>query len=237
MKTLELIEVDVSRGKAPVLHGVSLRVEPGEVVTLLGSNAVGKSTTLRTISGLHRATAGTIRYGDADLAGMRPELIVRQGIAHVPEGRQVFAGLTVHENLVLGAKIKGRLSDEQLQRVLHLFPDLEVLLERKAGVLSGGQQQMLAIARGLVSEPSILLLDEPSLGLAPKIVATIGRAIRDLGSDGLSVLLVEQNATMALDLASRGYLMAGGRIVIEGTVDELRESEAVRETYLGASNE
>lgn len=236
MKTLELSQISVRRGRAPVLHDVSLTVGPGEVVALLGSNAVGKSTTLRSISGLHRPTSGTIRYGDDEISRIRPELIVRLGVAHVPEGRQVFAGLSVHENLVLGAKVKGRLTPENLDKALTLFPDLKALMTRKAGVLSGGQQQMLAIARGLVSEPSILLLDEPSLGLAPKVVATIGRAVRELGASGLSVLLVEQNATMALDLASRGYLMSSGRIVVHGTVDELRESDAVRETYLGGTH-
>lgn len=236
MKTLELDGVSVRRGRAEVLHEVSLSVAPGEVIALLGSNAVGKSTTLRTISGLHRPTTGVIRYGDDEISSVRAERIVRLGVAHVPEGRQVFAGLSVHENLVMGAKVRGRLTPENLDKALTLFPDLKALMTRKAGVLSGGQQQMLAIARGLMSEPSILLLDEPSLGLAPKVVATIGRAVRELGASGLSVLLVEQNATMALDLASRGYLMSGGRIVVHGTVDELRESDAVRETYLGGGH-
>jgi branched-chain amino acid transport system ATP-binding protein len=208
-------------------------VEPGEVVALLGSNGVGKSTTLRMISGLHRPSTGTVLYGGQRISGIRPDTIVGKGIAHVPEGRQVFSGLSVRENLEMGAQIHGRLTDAALDDVIELFPVLQELLSRRAGVLSGGQQQMLAIARGLVSHPSLMLLDEPSLGLAPKVVTTIGGAIRQLRERGIGILLVEQNATMALDAASRGYLMAGGRIVMTGAAEDLRAADEVREVYLG----
>jgi branched-chain amino acid transport system ATP-binding protein len=233
MTRLEVHGVSVRRGRAEVLHDVSLVVEPGEVVALLGSNGVGKSTSLRTISGLHRPSAGTVLYGGQRISGIRPETIVGKGIAHVPEGRQVFSGLSVRENLEMGAQIHGHLTEAALGDVIDLFPVLQELLPRRAGVLSGGQQQMLAIARGLVSRPSLMLLDEPSLGLAPKVVTTIGMAIRQLHERGIGVLLVEQNATMALDAASRGYLMAGGRIVMEGPAEDLRAADEVREVYLG----
>jgi branched-chain amino acid transport system ATP-binding protein len=230
---LVLDGVSVRRGRAEVLRGVSLEVAPGEVVALLGSNGVGKSTTLRTISGLHRPTAGTIMLDATRLDGLRPEAVVRTGVAHVPEGRQVFGGLSVRENLELGARVRGPLTDATLRPMLDLFPQLAELLPRRAGVLSGGQQQMLAIARGLLSQPRFLLLDEPSLGLAPKVVADIARIVGELGGLGVGVLLVEQNATMALDVAARGYLMAEGRVVAAGTSDELRETDSVRAVYLG----
>jgi branched-chain amino acid transport system ATP-binding protein len=233
MSRLVLDRVSVRRGRAEVLHDVSLVVEPGEVVALLGSNGVGKSTTLRTVSGLHRPSAGAITYDGKRISGVRAHTIVGRGIAHVPEGRQIFSGLSVRENLEMGAQVHGRLTAEALGDVLELFPMLEELLPRRAGVLSGGQQQMLAIARGLVSRPALMLLDEPSLGLAPKVVTTISGAIRQLQERGIGVLLVEQNATMALDAASRGYLMAGGRIVLTGASDELRAADEVREVYLG----
>ena len=233
MTRLVLDGVSVRRGRAEVLRGVSLEVAPGEVVALLGSNGVGKSTTLRTISGLHRPTAGTIMLDATRLDGLRPETVVRTGVAHVPEGRQVFGGLSVRENLELGARVRGPLTDATLRPMLDLFPQLAELLPRRAGVLSGGQQQMLAIARGLLSQPRFLLLDEPSLGLAPKVVADIARIVGELGGLGVGVLLVEQNATMALDVAARGYLMAEGRVVASGTSDELRETDSVRAVYLG----
>jgi branched-chain amino acid transport system ATP-binding protein len=230
---LVLDGVSVRRGRAEVLREVSLEVAPGEVVALLGSNGVGKSTTLRTISGLHRPTAGTVTLDATRLDGLRPEAVVRAGVAHVPEGRQVFGGLSVRENLELGARVRGPLTAARLRPMLDLFPQLAELLPRRAGVLSGGQQQMLAIARGLLSEPRFLLLDEPSLGLAPKVVADIARIVGELGALGVGVLLVEQNATMALDVAARGYLMAEGRVVAAGTSEELRETDSVRAVYLG----
>jgi branched-chain amino acid transport system ATP-binding protein len=233
MSTLLLDSIHVRRGRAEVLRGVSLTVEAGEIVALLGSNGVGKSTTLRTISGLHRPASGSIRLDGSGLSGLRPEAVVRAGVAHVPEGRQVFGGLSVRENLELGARVRGPLTSARLRPMLELFPQLEELLPRRAGVLSGGQQQMLAIARGLLSEPRFLLLDEPSLGLAPKVVHDITRIIAELGTLGVGVLLVEQNATMALNVAARGYLMVGGRIVESGLSSELRDTESVRAVYLG----
>ncbi|HVW43949.1 MAG TPA: ABC transporter ATP-binding protein [Amycolatopsis sp.] len=233
MTELTLEGVRVRRGGATVLHDVSLSVTGAEVVALLGTNGAGKSTTLRTISGLHRPYAGEIRLNGKVVNGTRPENVVRRGIAHVPEGRQVFVGLTVRENLEMGARIRGRLTSADLDRVLGLFPALGSMLGKRAGVLSGGQQQMLAIARGLLARPELLLLDEPSLGLAPKVVDQIGAAIGQLPALGMGVLLVEQNATLALDVASRGYLMTGGRTITEGTAGELGRSEAVRAAYFG----
>jgi branched-chain amino acid transport system ATP-binding protein len=233
MSGLQLSGVSVRRGGASVLNGASLDVAPGEVVALLGSNGVGKSTTLRTISGLHRPYAGTITFDGTTISGMRPNRIVKRGIAHVPEARQVFAGLTVRENLEMGASSRGRLGADDLREVVELFPMLGEMLSRRAGVLSGGQQQMLAIARGLMSRPSLMLMDEPSLGLAPKIVTLIGDVIRQLRDRGIGVLLVEQNATMALDVATRGYLMAHGRISLAGEAADLRQADSVRAVYLG----
>jgi branched-chain amino acid transport system ATP-binding protein len=233
VSSLVLDDVSVRRGRAEVLRGVSMTVESGEVVTLLGSNGVGKRTTLRTISGLHRPTSGSISLDGSVLSGLRPEAVVRTGVAHVPEGRQVFGGLTVRENLELGARVRGPLTRARLQQMFDLFPQLEELLPRRAGVLSGGQQQMLAIARGLLSEPRFLLLDEPSLGLAPMVVNDIARIIAELGTLGVGVLLVEQNATMALDVAARGYLMVSGKIVESGPSSVLSETESVRAVYLG----
>jgi branched-chain amino acid transport system ATP-binding protein len=233
VSTLVLDQVSVRRGRAEVLHGVSMTVDSGEIVALLGSNGVGKSTTLRTISGLHHPNSGSISLDGQPLSRLRPEAVVRAGVAHVPEGRQIFGGLTVRENLELGARVRGPLTRGRLQRMLELFPALEELLPRRAGVLSGGQQQMLAIARGLLSEPRFLLLDEPSLGLAPKIVTDIAGIIAELGTLGVGVLLVEQNATMALDVAARGYLMVSGTIVESGLSSELTQTESVRAVYLG----
>jgi branched-chain amino acid transport system ATP-binding protein len=236
MTELALSDVRVRRGGATVLHDVTLTVADTEVVALLGTNGAGKSTTLRTISGLHRPFAGEIRLDGELINGLRPEAVVRRGIAHVPEGRQVFVGLTVRENLEMGARVRGRLSDDDLARTIELFPALEAMLAKRAGVLSGGQQQMLAIARGLLARPRLLLLDEPSLGLAPKVVTQIGEVIERLPALGVGVLLVEQNATLALDVAARGYLMSGGRNVAEGTAAELGQTEAVRAAYFGQRN-
>jgi branched-chain amino acid transport system ATP-binding protein len=233
MSRLILDRLHVRRGRAEVLRGVSMTVESGEIVALLGSNGVGKSTTLRTISGLHRPASGSVALDDAVLTGLRPEAVVRAGVAHVPEGRQVFGGLSVRENLELGARVRGPLTSAALSEMIELFPPLAELLPQRAGVLSGGQQQMLAIARGLLSRPRFLLLDEPSLGLAPKVVGDISRIIAELGTLGVGILLVEQNATMALDVAARGYLMVGGTIVESGPSGDLRETESVRAVYLG----
>lgn len=233
MSLLEVENVSVRRGGADVLSDVTLRVDVGEVVALLGSNGVGKSTVLRTISGLHKPHRGRIAFAETTISGIRPEKIVRAGIAHVPEGRQIFAGLSVRENLEIAAAIRGRLTEAALREIEEIFPVMPDLYERRAGVLSGGQQQMLAIARGILARPRLMLLDEPSLGLAPKVVSDIGAIVRRLPEMGIAVLLVEQNATLALDVSSRGYLMAGGRVVLDGAADVLRESEDVQAVYLG----
>lgn len=233
MSLLNIDGITVSRGGATVLRDVTLRVHPRQVVALLGSNGVGKSTTLRTVSGLHRASKGNIELDGREITKLPPHELVSHGIAHVPEGRQIFAGLTVRENLEMGARSAGGLTASRLERSLALFPPLENALGKSGGTLSGGQQQMLAIARGLASEPRLLLLDEPSLGLAPKVVKDIAHIVSQLPNLGVSILLVEQNATMALDVADYGYLMSGGMIRSGATAGELRQSGDVREVYLG----
>jgi branched-chain amino acid transport system ATP-binding protein len=229
---LMLNEVTVERGPATVLRGVSLTVRPGEIVALLGSNGVGKTTTLWTISGLLVAKGGSITFEGASITRSSPAAIVRFGIAQIPEGRQVFPALTVRENLELGAYLRPRGWEVDLDRVLELFPMLRRDLHRRAGSLSGGQQQMLAIGRGLMSRPKLLMLDEPSIGLAPVAVSAMAEALVAIRAQA-AVLLVEQNVGMALSVADRGYVMAGGRIVLEGTALELRHNQSVRQAYLG----
>lgn len=233
MKELEFSDVSVRRNRAEVLTSVSFTARAGEITAILGSNGVGKSTTLRTISGLHRPHTGVVKVDGQVVNGMPPHKIVRMGIAHVPEGRQIFPGLTILENLEIAARIDGGLTADKKSAVFTLFPILSDFKSRKAGVLSGGQQQMLAIARGIVAGPDLILMDEPSLGLAPKVVGQITDVIQELVAQGLGVLLVEQNAAMALDIAAHGYLMAGGRIVMAGTAEELKRTDAVRDVYLG----
>jgi branched-chain amino acid transport system ATP-binding protein len=230
---LELEGLHVSRGGAEVLQGIDLHVAQGEVVTLLGGNGVGKTTSLRTISGLHRPQRGDIRFDGRSIVGRSPREIVKLGIAHVPEGRQVFPGLSVRENLEMGAFVHGGASQEEVARVVTRFPALKDILGRPAGLLSGGQQQMLAIARGLIARPRLLLLDEPTLGLAPIVVESIGAILADLRTTGVTVLLVEQNAALAMKVAARGYVMAAGRIASEGSAEELLAAPAVRRAYLG----
>jgi branched-chain amino acid transport system ATP-binding protein len=229
---LELHDLIVERGSAMVLRGVSLTVHPGEIVALLGSNGVGKTTTLWTISGLLPAKRGSITFEGAPITRSTPAAIVRAGIAHIPEGRQVFPALTVRENLELGAYVRPRGWDDDLERVLDLFPMLRRDLQRRAGSLSGGQQQMLAIGRGLMSRPKLLMLDEPSIGLAPVVVSAMAEALVAIRAQA-AVLLVEQNVGMALSVADRGYVMSGGRIVLEGSAAELSHNQSVRQAYLG----
>ncbi|MDA8187636.1 MAG: ABC transporter ATP-binding protein [Dehalococcoidales bacterium] len=222
------------------LDGVSLEVRGGEVVTLLGANGAGKSTLLRSISGLLPAKRGSVSFEGKDVTKMRASQIVRLGICHVPEGKQVFASLSVANNLRLGAYVRGgkqwsKEIDQRLEEVLDLFPRLKERLRQRSGTLSGGEQQMLAIARGLMSMPKILLLDEPSLGLAPIIIKDIFKAIEDLRKRGLTLLLVEQNVRAALEIADRGYVLQNGRIVLEGTTQSFLESDLVRSAYLGKS--
>ena len=222
-------------GRIEALGGIDLAVAEGEMVTLIGSNGAGKSTTLRAISGLIAPRAGEIRYRGRGLGGLRPDQIVALGIAQVPEGRQVLARMTVGENLLMGAHVRrdpaGIRAD--LARMCERFPVLGERREQLAGTLSGGEQQMLAIARALMSRPRLLLMDEPSLGLAPLIVQEIFRIVRELGAEGVTVLLVEQNAALALDAASRGYVLEAGRIVISGESGELLAHPDVRRAYLG----
>ncbi len=236
---LELRDVSVARGRVPVLHGIDLGVADGEIVALVGANGAGKTTLLHAISGLLPVTSGAIlwRDGDRDLRidGMRPETIVGLGIVHCPEGRQVFASLTVRENLLLGAFL--RRDREGIRRdldfCLSLFPVLGERIGQRAGSLSGGEQTMLAIARALMGRPRLLLLDEPSLGLAPQMIDLVFETLVGLHRGGLSMLLVEQNAEAALAIAGRACVLAGGRIVRSGPAAELREDPEVRAAYLG----
>lgn len=223
-------------GPVEALKGVSLEVRQGEIVTLIGANGAGKSTTLRTISGLVRPTAGSIKYEGRELTTMPPERIVAMGIAHVPEGRRVFPMMTVTENLELGAFTRkdGQGIKQDMDRVFALFPRLAERRSQLAGTMSGGEQQMLAIGRALMARPKLLLLDEPSMGLAPLIVEDIFRIIQNVNEEGTTVLLVEQNANLALSVADKGYVLETGRIVLSDTAANLLENEAVREAYLGA---
>ncbi len=237
---MALLEVDglVARyGRITALDGISLTVDEGEIVTLIGANGAGKTTTLRAISGLVRPAAGAIRFAGRDTSKLAPNDVVRAGISHAPEGRHVFPRMTVRENLELGAYTRSVTSEiaEDLERVLGIFPRLKERYTQKAGTMSGGEQQMLAIARALMSRPRVLLLDEPSLGLSPKLVQTIFEVIRDINRRGTTILLIEQNARQALAVASRGYVLEVGRIAHAGAAAELAASEAVRAAYLGGA--
>jgi branched-chain amino acid transport system ATP-binding protein len=234
---LELKNVSSFYGSIQALHGVSLKVEKGEVVTLLGANGAGKSTTLRTISGLLKPGSGEIWFEGKPIHAAGPEQIVRMGISHVPEGRRIFPGLTVRENIMLGATSRGSLPRAQMAREVEemfaIFPDIKRFENALGWQLSGGQQQMLAVARGLMARPKLLLLDEPSLGLAPVIVQQLFATIRRIHERGATILLVEQNANMALSVASRGYVLETGNLTVEGTNSELLGNEEVRAAYLG----
>jgi branched-chain amino acid transport system ATP-binding protein len=230
---LRIEGLEVRYGAIRALREVSLEVRPAEIVTLIGSNGAGKSTLLRAISGLVPPAAGTIRFQDADVTGRRPEALVALGISHVPEGRRVFANLSVRENLQLGAYLRPETEREGLERVFGLFPRLRERLAQAAGTLSGGEQQMLAIGRALMAEPKLLLLDEPSLGLAPLLVQQIFAIIRAIHSQGTTVMLVEQNARQALRVAQRAYVLETGSVVLEGPAAVLAEDPRLREAYLG----
>ncbi len=235
MALLDIRRLAVNYGAVRALHGIDLRVEKGEIVTLIGCNGAGKSTTLRAVSGLLRPAAGTIIFDGGTIGGMPAHLLVRRGIVHCPEGRGTFPHMTVEENLELGAFVRrdrGAIR-EDLDKALTLFPRLRERLRQMAGTLSGGEQQMLAMARAMLARPRLLLLDEPSLGLAPQIVQTIFRVIRDINASGTTILLVEQNAHMALRAAHRAYVIEVGRIVMEGPAAELERSAEVRKAYLG----
>jgi branched-chain amino acid transport system ATP-binding protein len=232
---LELKRLEVSYGNIRALQGVSLHVADGELVTLIGSNGAGKSTTLKTISGLLRPKAGSILYQGKPIGQLQPHQIVALGISHCPEGRRLFATLSVAENLRLGSvRRRDRAAiQSDVERMYDLFPILKQRSRQAAGTLSGGEQQMLAISRALMSRPRLLLLDEPSLGLAPLLVRAIFDTIRQLKQDGTTILLVEQNARLALDVADRAYVMETGRITLEGPAADLKHDPQVEHTYLG----
>ncbi|MFO0858628.1 MAG: ABC transporter ATP-binding protein [Phycisphaerales bacterium] len=232
---LEVKQLAVKYGAIQALHDVSLTVSRGEIVTLIGSNGAGKSTTLRTISGLLRPAGGSILYEGKDISRIAPHEIVKLGLAQSPEGRGVFPQMTVDENLSLGAYTRSDHSEiaKDREKSLDLFPRLRERINQMAGTLSGGEQQMLAIARALLARPKLLLLDEPSLGLAPQIVQTIFKIIKDINAAGTTILLVEQNAHMALKVAHRAYVLEVGRITMQGPAAELAASDQVRKAYLG----
>jgi branched-chain amino acid transport system ATP-binding protein len=232
---LELDGVDVAYGSIHALRGVSLRVKAGELVTLIGANGAGKTTTIRSISGLLRPAAGSIRFEGQPIDAVPPEAIVARGVVQVPEGRRIFPELTVEENLRVGAYLvrdRGRVA-QGFERVYALFPRLRERHRQLGSTLSGGEQQMLAFGRALMASPRLLLLDEPSLGLAPLLVEEVARVVRELKRSGLTILLVEQNARLALTLADRGYVLETGRIVLSDTSDRLLANPEVQRSYLG----
>jgi len=235
---LKIKSLSVLYGNIQALVGVSLHVKPGEIVTLIGANGAGKTTLLNTISGLVPAEKGSILFSDKNIIGLSPENIVKIGISQVPEGRQVFAPLTIWDNLILGAYSRYRRKNKReiysdLDAIFELFPILQERRKQLAGTLSGGEQQMLAIGRALMSKPKLLLLDEPSMGLAPMITKEIFKVITDLRENGTTILLVEQNARASLKIADRGYVMETGKIVIQGPSEELLENQGVKRAYLG----
>jgi branched-chain amino acid transport system ATP-binding protein len=237
MPLLALEDLHVRYGEIEAVHGISLSVEAGEVVTLLGANGAGKSTTLRAISGLAKPAAGRISFDGRSIGGLGAEAIVHMGIAHVPEGRRVFPGLTARENIILGASNRGHVGKRQLNadadEMFELFADIKPFANALGWTLSGGQQQMVAVARGLMAKPRLLLLDEPSLGLAPVIVQKVFAIIAEIRRRGTTVLLVEQNARMGLSVADRGYVLETGRLALSGRPDELWRNDDVRAAYLG----
>ena len=237
---MPLISLDglvVRYGEIEALRGVSLSIDSGEVVTLLGANGAGKSTTLRAISGLQKPAGGDIVFDGKSIAGLGPEAIVKLGVAHVPEGRRLFPGLSARENIMLGAASRGRVARSELVResdeMFDLFPDIRPFADALGWTLSGGQQQMVAVARGLMAKPRLLLLDEPSLGLAPVIVQKVFAIIGEIRRRGTTVLLVEQNARMALSVADRGYVLETGRLALSGSPADLWSNDEIRAAYLG----
>lgn len=238
MSLLEVRDLRVSYGGIEALKGISFDVEEGDIVTLIGANGAGKSTTLKSISGLVKPTAGTIRYKGEEIQGMDSQKIVERGISLVPEGRKVFPNLTVRENLLIGAYLRKNKSavQEELEKIYALFPRLKERHWQAAGTLSGGEQQMLAVGRGLMADPHILMLDEPSLGLAPQLVRDIFTIIERIHDMGKTVLLIEQNANAALKIAGKAYVMATGEITQSGSGKELLKDESVREAYLGVQS-
>ena len=233
---LELIDIHTYYGKIHALKGVSLTVEKGEIVTLIGANGAGKTTTLRTITGMNKLSQGTIKLDGQDMKSLLPHEVVYKGVAMVPEGRGIFARLTVSENLDLGSySRKGQDTSADLERVYSIFSRLKERRNQVAGTLSGGEQQMLAIGRALMAHPRLLLLDEPSMGLAPVLVETIFDTVQKINQEGTTILLVEQNALMALSIAHRGYVLQTGRIVMSDSAGSLKENPTVQKAYLGVA--
>ena len=232
---LQVENITVYYGNIQAIKGVTLDIQEGEIVTLIGANGAGKSALLKTVSGLLKPKEGQILYEGKSIGGKAAQAIVKQGISHVPEGRRIFANMTVEENLQLGAYLRRDRAGikKDMEQVYELFPRLLERLKQQAGTLSGGEQQMLAMGRALMAKPKLLLLDEPSMGLAPLLVKTIFRIIEEIKATGTTILLVEQNAHLALSIADRAYVMETGRIVLSGTANELTESEQVKMAYLG----
>lgn len=232
---LKVEDINVFYGNIQALKGISFHIDEGEIVTLIGANGAGKSTLLKTVSGLLKPKQGQIMYQGKSIGGKAAQVIVKQGISHVPEGRRVFANMTVEENLQLGAYLRKDRAGikEDMEKVFDLFPRMNERLKQPAGTLSGGEQQMLAMGRALMAKPKLLLLDEPSMGLAPLLVKTIFRIIEEINNAGTTILLVEQNANLALSIANRAYVVETGKIVLSGSSDELTSSEKVKIAYLG----
>ncbi|NOY65356.1 MAG: ABC transporter ATP-binding protein [Nitrospirae bacterium] len=235
---LKIVNLESGYGRLKVLRKVSLHVNPGEIVTIIGANGAGKTTLLKTISGLVKATSGEVVFDKRDITNLATERIVSCGCVLVPEGRQVFSTMTVKENLLLGAYLRFKKAgskrvNEEMERIYNIFPKLKERHKQLAGTLSGGEQQMLAIARALMSDPKLIMMDEPSMGLAPVIVKEILNIISQLRQQGKTVLLVEQNAKMALAVSDRGYVLETGRIVLQGSSEELLENRDVQRAYLG----
>jgi len=232
---LEVSHIRVCYDQVPAIHDVSFRIEEGEIVSIIGANGAGKSTLLRTVSGLLHPTQGTIEFQDQKIDHLPSHNIVELGISHVPEGRRLFQYLTVRSNLRLGAYTQKseETREETLQQIYEIFPVLKERMNQRGGTLSGGEQQMLAIARGLMSRPKLLMLDEPSLGLMPTLVTQVFDTIKRINAEGTTILLVEQNVREALELTHRAYVLQTGNMVLEGTGEELLESDLVRKAYLG----
>ncbi|MFH0297596.1 ABC transporter ATP-binding protein [Bradyrhizobium sp. 31Argb] len=233
---LDVTDLNVSYGKQKVLRGISFELRQGEVVTLIGPNAAGKSTTLRTLAGLKRSDSGKIAFDGGDMASISTAERVKCGLVLVPEGRQIFPRMSVHENLLMGAYHRSDRDhvEDDIERIFSMFPRLRERSTQRAGSMSGGEQQMLAIGRGLMSRPKLMLLDEPTLGLAPIIIEELGQIIRNLAKEGLAILLAEQNAVMALGCADRAYVLQSGDIVTSGDAKRLSEAPEVKQMYLGA---
>jgi branched-chain amino acid transport system ATP-binding protein len=231
---LEVRGLTAGYGAGPILFGVDLDIREGELVALIGANGAGKSTLLGVLSGLVPSTSGTVRFAGRDITRAQPDAVVAAGLAHVPQGRRLFGNLSVEKNLMLGAYLRrGRETREDLERVLTYFPALQDKLARAAGTLSGGEQQMVAIGRGLMARPRLLMIDEPSLGLAPNIVERVVEVATGINRDGTAMLLVEQDVVLALEAAGRAYVLENGRIALSGSSEELERDPAVRKAYLG----